>query len=69
MARSQQPSSTRKTDGGNAAPPVTKPGRAEATDVAARAYELWEQSGHSHGKDQEHWFQAEHELRGRKPAR
>jgi hypothetical protein len=62
-------SSTKKTDGVNAAPPVTTHGRAEAGDVAARAYELWEKSGHAHGKDQEHWFQAERELRGRKPVR
>ena len=69
MARVQQLGSAKRTDGGNAAPPVTTLGRVEASDVAARAYELWQKSGCAHGKDQEHWFQAERELRGRKPAR
>jgi Protein of unknown function (DUF2934) len=32
--------------------------------IAARAYEIWQASGRPHGHDQEHWFQAERELRG-----
>lgn len=36
--------------------------REEAT--AARAYELWVESGSAHGHDKEHWKQAERELGG-----
>ncbi len=31
--------------------------------IAARAYEIWQASGRSDGHDQDHWFQAERELR------
>ncbi len=31
--------------------------------ISSRAYQLWEASGYQHGHDQEHWNQAEHELR------
>jgi Protein of unknown function (DUF2934) len=37
--------------------------------IAARAYEIWQASGRSHGHDQEHWFQAERELRGTQGSR
>ena len=30
--------------------------------IRARAYQLFQQSGSRHGRDQEHWFQAEREL-------
>ena len=30
--------------------------------VKKRAYELWEREGRPHGKDKEHWSQAEEEL-------
>ena len=33
--------------------------------IANRAYQLWESCGYQHGHDQEHWTQAEHELRDR----
>jgi hypothetical protein len=66
MARAQQPTTQKKTDGGNVAPPISLTGAPKAADVAKRAYELWLASGRAHGRDQEHWFQAERELRGRK---
>lgn len=31
--------------------------------IAARAYEIWQASGRTDGHDQEHWLQAERELR------
>jgi hypothetical protein len=37
--------------------------------IAARAYELWQASGRLDGHDQEHWFQAERELRGTQGSR
>jgi Protein of unknown function (DUF2934) len=39
------------------------------TEVATRAYEIWQASGRPNGRDQEHWFQAERELRGTQPSR
>jgi hypothetical protein len=37
---------------------------APADRIAQRAYEIWKECGCPHGHDQEHWFQAERELRG-----
>lgn len=34
-------------------------------EIAARAYELFLESGSLHGRDVEHWLQAERELRAR----
>jgi hypothetical protein len=34
-------------------------------DIAKRAYELFLASGAAHGRDVEHWVQAESELRNR----
>jgi hypothetical protein len=34
-------------------------------DIAHRAYELFLANGAAHGRDVEHWLQAESELRGR----
>jgi hypothetical protein len=31
-------------------------------EVVRRAYELWQQAGEPHGKDQEYYLQAEKEL-------
>lgn len=35
--------------------------------IAMRAYEIWRESGCTHGSDQAHWFRAEQELRARMP--
>jgi hypothetical protein len=32
-------------------------------EIARRAFSRWEDSDRSHGRDQEHWFAAEEELR------
>lgn len=34
-------------------------------EIRRRAYELYEQSGRQHGRDQEHWLRAEAEILGR----
>jgi hypothetical protein len=31
--------------------------------IAKRAFEIWEREGHPAGRDQDHWTQAEAELR------
>ena len=36
--------------------------------IRARAYELWEREGRPHGRDRQHWEQAERELRNQGPA-
>ncbi len=33
--------------------------------IAARAYEIWQESGRPEGKDLENWYRAERELRAR----
>ncbi len=42
---------------------VPRPPAYEA--IATRAYEIWRESGSTHGNDLAHWFQAEQELRAR----
>ena len=46
---------------------ATKPGTMgalPAEKIAARAYEIWQANGCPDGRDLDHWFQAERELRG-----
>jgi hypothetical protein len=51
-------------------PPAAKPAAAAelptAEQIAARAYEIWEETGCPEGCEQEHWYQAERELLARK---
>ncbi len=60
----------RQASAGSKAQPATRATREDpAPDtarVAERAYEIWQQSGRPNGRDQDHWFQAEREVRGRK---
>jgi Protein of unknown function (DUF2934) len=45
-------------------------GAATTTEkIAARAYEIWRASGCPQGRDEEHWLQAELELRSGKMVR
>jgi Protein of unknown function (DUF2934) len=37
--------------------------RSHHETIRARAYESWEQEGRPHGRDREHWHQAETEMR------
>lgn len=45
---------------------LTRPAKAIAApshdEIGLRAYEIWLSTGKQSGRDQEHWFQAEHEL-------
>jgi hypothetical protein len=38
----------------------------EEPAIAVRAYELWQERGCPNGYDQEDWFRAEQELKGRR---
>lgn len=38
-------------------------GEVPREQVAVRAYYLWERSGRAHGRDLDHWLQAETQLR------
>jgi hypothetical protein len=64
MANVQRTQAKPKTTGANTAPPVVA-AKPAASAIAQLAYELWQQNGCPHGRDQEHWFQAERELRSR----
>ncbi len=59
---------TARTTHANTSTATTKPpattGAPAHDRSAARAYEIWQATGRPHGHDQEHWFQAERELRG-----
>lgn len=47
------------------AKPKSQPTSAEIEErIQKRAYELWEQSGRTHGHDLEHWLQARLEITG-----
>jgi hypothetical protein len=48
-----------------AAPPAG--GAVPHEKIAERAYQIWQASGRPDGHDQEHWFQAERELRAARP--
>ena len=50
-----------------AAPASKTPGDVEER-IRQRAYELYEQEGRQDGRDQEYWFRAEAEIRGRRSA-
>lgn len=39
------------------------PSDISSEEIARRAYSRWEDSDRSHGRDQEHWFAAEEDLR------
>jgi hypothetical protein len=39
--------------------------RPSQEEIARRAYEIWESEGSAHGRDQDHWRQAEGELASR----
>ncbi len=56
-----------KTNGGATAAASTPALTAGA--IAQRAYEIWKESGCPNGKDQEHWFRAERELRSKQAVR
>lgn len=42
-------------------PEISSPKHSE---IAARAYHIWEREGRPHGRDLDHWLAAERELRG-----
>lgn len=50
-------------------PPARSAGELPSERIAARAYEIWQASGRPEGHDQEHWFQAERELRSSRAGR
>lgn len=59
-----QKAETRSTATAKATPGAVPPDK-----IAARAYEIWVAKGRPDGHDQEHWFQAEGELRSSQGSR
>lgn len=58
-----------KTNGGKTAGGTAPTQTLTAGAIAQRAYEIWKESGCPNGKDQEHWFRAERELRAKQSVR
>jgi len=44
-------------------PPKKAKAAPSQADISMKAYEIWLAQGQKHGFDQEHWFQAEMQLR------
>src|SRR3954471_11104058 len=44
--------------------PVSETPRNAEEEIRRRAYELYEQDGHQHGRDRDHWLRAETEVLG-----
>jgi hypothetical protein len=64
--KAQTTTATAKTNGGGTAATASV---LTTGAIAQRAYEIWKESGCPNGKDQEHWFRAERELRAKTSAR
>ena len=45
--------------------PASAAGGVPAEKIAARAYQIWTESGRPHGEHEEHWYRAERELRAK----
>jgi hypothetical protein len=52
---------------GNVGSHETIPQHVNETEIARRAYQLYESRGGEHGRDRDDWFRAEEELRGGEP--
>ena len=63
---SSQPGFAKPTQAAAPVAALPKPAKAKATpshdEIVLKAYEIWLSTGKQSGHDQEHWFQAEHEL-------
>ena len=44
-------------------PPSSVPNQPDETDIAARAYEIYESKGRTDGGELDDWLQAEHDLK------
>jgi hypothetical protein len=69
------PARSRKTSNGNGNSQVTTTAKKAAPtatnldeSIRRRAYEIYEQEGCVHGRDQEHWLRAEAEVAGKRTA-
>jgi len=63
MATARKPAATPRTDTRS---PTPRPQAAQplpSEKIAERAYQIWQASGRPSGRDKDHWFQAELELR------
>ncbi len=74
VQRTHAPTTTAGKNGGGKTAPATSATASAATTpaqdpIALRAYQIWQESGCPDGKDKEHWFRAEREVRAGKIAR
>jgi hypothetical protein len=64
MATTRKPqAATPRTDKRSPTPHAQATQPLPSEKVAERAYQIWQASGRPNGHDQDHWFQAELELR------
>ncbi len=64
MAAARKPqAATPKTDTRSPTPHAQATQPLPSEKVAERAYRIWQASGRPNGRDLDHWFQAELELR------
>jgi len=64
MSRVSTPPTTRPTPPTQASPPTSTTSTSVPREkIAMRAYEKWLKSGCRHGCDQQHWLEAEAEIR------
>lgn len=72
MMATKKEAAPKKTAGRKAANPKTSSKKASASKespqdkIARVAYELYEKSGYVHGRDVEHWLEAERIVLGKK---
>ena len=73
VAKAGETGSSRRTNQQELSPADSTNGKSEALaegqdslhqQIAARAYLLYERSGFQHGKDVEHWLEAERQIKG-----
>ncbi len=68
MAASKFQAAVARTEVGKSKVVATLGGAVPQEKIAARAYQIWQESGRPNGRDQDHWLQAERELRTARPA-
>jgi hypothetical protein len=69
MANAREKKATRRSsEGGGPHAAAAVPGALPYERIAARAYQIWLEAGCPDGRDEEHWYQAERELRDPRPA-
>ncbi len=65
--RTQDSATQARADARQGAMQASATGGPSQAQIAERAYQIWKANGCPAGRDREHWFQAERELRTTEP--